>query len=297
MAEVMGIIGVNKPPEWTSFDVVAKLRGILKIKRLGHAGTLDPMATGVLPVFVGKAAKACDIMPDRKKEYLAGFKLSMSTDTLDITGKVLSENEKECCRQEIDEAICQFVGDVYQLPPMYSAVKINGKKLYEYARAGKTVERTPRLIHVDSIDLLEYDEKTRSGKLYVKCEKGTYIRSLIDDIGNTVGCGGIMTSLERTYSGGISVEQCRTIEEIAEICGESRLEEIILPVDKVFEDYEKLCLNERNTQMYMHGVKLRDEQVGLCADEKIRRVYGSSGEFLGLAGFTDGLLKSEKNFY
>ena len=212
-----GILPVNKPQGWTSFDVVAKLRGVLKIKRLGHAGTLDPMATGVLPVFVGKATKACDILPDTKKAYIAGFKLGMTTDTLDITGKVLEQKQANVSREQLEGIKAQFVGEITQLPPMYSAVKVDGKRLYQLAREGKTVERTPRKCVVHSIEITAFDEALQQGTLEISCEKGTYVRTVIDDMGQALGVGAVMTSLVRTYSGGFDIESCLTIDEIAKL--------------------------------------------------------------------------------
>lgn len=168
---ICGILPVKKPEGWTSFDVIAKLRGVLRIKRLGHSGTLDPMATGVLPVFVGRATKACDIIPDRRKVYTAGFQLGVSTDTLDSTGKTLKTSDKAVTRADLECAKSSFVGDIMQVPPMYSAIKVNGKKLYELARAGKEIEREPRAVHIDSIDIIEYDEASRRGVMKVDCEK------------------------------------------------------------------------------------------------------------------------------
>ena len=170
-----GIICVNKPQGFTSFDVIAKLRGIMKIRRLGHGGTLDPMATGVLPVFVGTATKACDIMPDNTKSYRAGFKLGQVTDTQDITGEVLTSSDMAVNRDTLEAVIPEFVGDIMQLPPMYSAVQVNGQRLYDLARQGVEVERTPRQIHVDRLELVEYDEESREGVREIYCGKGTYL--------------------------------------------------------------------------------------------------------------------------
>ena len=175
-----GIVCENKPRGFTSFDVIAKLRGIMKIRRLGHGGTLDPMATGVLPVFVGTATKACDIMPDNTKSYRAGFKLGQVTDTQDITGEVLTSSDMAVSRDTLEAVIPEFVGDIMQLPPMYSAVQVNGQRLYDLARQGVEVERTPRQIHVDRLELVEYDEESREGVLEIYCGKGTYIRTIIN---------------------------------------------------------------------------------------------------------------------
>ncbi len=283
ITELCGIIPVNKPDGWTSFDVVAKLRGILKIKRLGHAGTLDPMATGVLPVFVGKATKACDIIPEEFKAYKAGFKLGICTDTLDITGKILSESDTAVSRKQLEEAVKGFTGDIMQIPPMYSAVKVDGKKLYELARQGKTVERKPRSVRVESIEILDYSEEDRSGELLVKCSKGTYVRTLIEDIGNRLEAGGAMTSLVRTASGGFTLEECFTVEEIAKAVSEERLRELLKPIESIFSCYKSIRLDKKHSALYRNGVKLRCGQCSIERNDGIYRVYGSVGEFIGLA--------------
>lgn len=300
--ELCGIIPVNKPQGWTSFDVVAKLRGILKIRRLGHAGTLDPMATGVLPVFVGKATKACDIIPDRRKAYRAGFKLGVCTDTLDITGRILAEDPTPVDVKTLEEVKKGFVGEITQIPPMYSAVKVNGKRLYELAREGKTVERKPRKAEIEEITVESYDENSREGIIYVRCSKGTYIRTLIKDIGNKAGAGGIMTSLERTFSGGFTIDECLTPEEIQQAVSENRLLTVMKPLDRVFEEFPAVTLDRRCTKMYKNGVILRCGQAGLQEADDAGgsfRVYGSDGGFLGLACADFGLdsFKSIKNFY
>ncbi|WP_051539972.1 tRNA pseudouridine(55) synthase TruB [Ruminococcus sp. FC2018] len=295
---IMGILPVNKPKGWTSFDVVAKLRGVLKIKRLGHAGTLDPMAEGVLPVFVGKATKACDILPDTKKVYTAGFRLGVTTDTLDITGKVLSEDAGDVTAQQLEKVREQFVGEITQLPPMYSAVKVDGKRLYQLAREGKTAQRTPRKCLVHSIEIILYDEKTREGEMTISCEKGTYVRTIIDDMGSAIGTGAVMTSLVRTYSGGFDIKDCLTIEQIEDICARGRLSEAMMPVEKAFEMYGEIHLDRRLTGLYKNGVKLYRRQVKTDTPaENTFRVFGSEGSFLGLAAFKDDMLTSVKNFY
>lgn len=293
-----GIICVNKPQGFTSFDVIAKLRGIMKIRRLGHGGTLDPMATGVLPVFVGTATKACDIMPDNTKSYRAGFKLGQATDTQDITGEVLTSSDMAVTREMLEGVMPSFVGDIMQLPPMYSAVQVNGQRLYDLARQGVEIERTPRQIHVDRLELTEYNEETREGVLEIYCGKGTYIRTIINDIGEKLGCGGIMTSLVRTSSGGFTLEDCFTIEEIQQAADENRLEELILPIERVFETLPKLRLNEVQTRMYKNGVKLDISRVHrIKADADTYSVYGYDGVFIGTA-FADhenGILRVAKN--
>lgn len=251
-----GIICVNKPQGFTSFDVIAKLRGIMKIRRLGHGGTLDPMATGVLPVFVGTATKACDIMPDNTKSYRAGFRLGQTTDTQDITGDILSCSDMAVTRDMTESVLSDFVGDILQLPPMYSAVQVGGKRLYDLARQGVEVERTPREIHVSRLKLIAYDENSREGTLEIYCGKGTYIRTIIHDIGEKIGCGGIMTSLVRTSSGGFELGDCHTLDEIQRAADNGNLENLILPIETVFKTLPKLRLNEVQTRMYRNGVKL-----------------------------------------
>ncbi len=294
---VMGILPVNKPKGWTSFDVVAKLRGVMKIKRLGHAGTLDPMATGVLPVFVGKATKACDILPDTKKIYTAGFRLGVSTDTLDITGRVIRENADKVTADQLERIRQRFVGEITQLPPMYSAVKVDGKRLYQLAREGKTVQRTPRKCIVHSIEIISYDEGTREGKMTISCEKGTYVRTIIDDMGNALGTGAVMTSLVRTYSAGFDIAQCLTMEQIEQICKQGRIGDVIMSVEKAFEMYGGIRLDRRLTELYKNGVKLYRSQLKEEQQGDIFRVFGSDGSFLGLAAFKNEMLCSVKNFY
>ena len=294
---VTGILPVNKPKGWTSFDVVAKLRGVMKIKRLGHAGTLDPMATGVLPVFVGKATKACDILPDTKKIYTAGFRLGVSTDTLDITGRVIRENADKVTADQLERIRQRFVGEITQLPPMYSAVKVDGKRLYQLAREGKTVQRTPRKCIVHSIEIISYDEETREGKMTISCEKGTYVRTIIDDMGNALGTGAVMTSLVRTYSAGFDIAQCLTMEQIEEICKQGRIGDVIMSVGKAFEMYGGIRLDRRLTELYKNGVKLYRSQLKEEQQGDIFRVFGSDGSFLGLAAFKNEMLCSVKNFY
>jgi len=295
-----GILCMNKPQDFTSFDVIAKLRGILKIKRLGHAGTLDPMATGVLPVFVGTATKACDILPDNEKSYLAGFKTGLITDTQDITGKTVSEFSKRVTKEEIIDILPKFTGSVMQLPPMYSAVSVNGKRLYDLARQGIEVEREKREIFIDEIRLEQFNEDTQEGKLYVSCSKGTYIRTIINDIGELLGCGAVMTSLVRLSSGGFKLEQCLSFADVEKARDENRLEELIIPVEKVFRSLARLRLNEVQTRMYKNGVKLDLARVNNIKENvNDYAVYGFDGAFIGTAfpEWEKGVLKVGKNFF
>ena len=295
---VNGIINVYKEKGYTSFDVVAKLRGIFHQKKIGHTGTLDPDAQGVLPVCLGKATRVCDLLTDKDKVYKAVLLLGQETDTQDISGQILNQAKVNVTDQAVYDAISQFIGRQKQVPPMYSALKVNGKKLYELARAGKEIEREPRAVHIDSIDIIEYDEASRRGVMKVDCEKGTYIRSVISDIGEKLGCGGMMTSLERSYSGGVDIKDCYTIEEIAEICEQDKLPQMLIPLDRAFESYEKTTLGQWETKLYRNGVKLRPEQTGIkdLSEDKLYRVYGSDNSFLGIGAFHEGSFRSFKNF-
>ena len=294
-----GILCINKPQDFTSFDVVAKLRGILGMKRLGHAGTLDPMATGVLPVFVGTATKACDIMPDNSKSYSAGFRFGKTSDTQDVTGKILKTSDKPISYDDIYAVLPEFTGKIMQIPPMYSAVQVNGKRLYDLAREGIEIERQPREIEVENIRIISYDEKTRTGNISISCGKGTYIRTIIHDIGEKLGCGGIMTSLVRISASGFTLEECYTFEQVQQARDENRLESIILPVERVFDSLPKLCLNEHQTKLYRNGVKLDLSRINnIKKDCNLYTVYGFDGAFIGtaLAENENGILRIGKNF-
>ena len=293
-----GVLVVNQPKAFTSFDVVAKLRGILQMKRLGHGGTLDPMATGVLPVFVGTATKACDIMPDNSKSYIAGFRFGAVSDTQDIWGEVTEKSDNAVSRDDIEDILPCFIGNIMQLPPMYSAVQVNGQRLYDLARKGIEVERTPREVQINKLEILSYDENTREGTLSIECGKGTYVRTIISDMGDKLGTGGIMTSLVRTSSGGFTLEECYTFEQIQQAKDEGRLEELILPIDRVFTMLPKLRLNEAQTKMYRNGVKLDLSRIhNIREDKDCYSVYGSDGKFIGTAvpDRENGVLRVGKN--
>lgn len=293
-----GILCVNKPQDFTSFDVVAKLRGILGMKRLGHAGTLDPMATGVLPVFVGNATKACDIMPDNFKSYRAGFKMGQTSDSQDITGKVLTTSDKIISIDDINAVLPDFEGKIMQLPPMYSAVQVNGKRLYDLARQGIEVERQPREIEIRKLNVLEYDADIQEGIMEIDCGKGTYIRTIIHDIGQKLGCGGIMTSLVRTYASGFTLNDCYTFEQIQQARDENNLESLILPIERIFNTLPKPRLNEHQTKLYKNGVKLNLEKIhNIIEGCELYSLYGFDGMFIGtaVADFENAVLRIGKN--
>lgn len=295
-----GILCMNKPQDFTSFDVIGKLRGILHMKRLGHTGTLDPMATGVLPILVGTATKACDILPNQDKTYQATVVFGKATDTLDIWGKPLQDYPEQHVTEATLRAILpEFLGDITQLPPMYSAVSVNGKRLYELARKGETVERPTRTVHIDAITLDAFDETQQTATLTISCGKGTYIRTLLSDIGQRLGGDAVMTALTRTAACGYPLQECLTFEQVAAAMADGTLEEHLLPTDSLFSSYPKLRLNAAQERMFCNGVKLDLNRLrNLQPDQDIYTVYGATGTFLGtaLADRTQQELRIGKRF-
>lgn len=296
-----GIIVIDKPSDFTSFDVVAVVRRILHEKKLGHSGTLDPMATGVLPVLVGRAAKAQSLLPDTDKEYVADFRLGLTTDTLDITGTVLSETG--CCisEEEVRDALAPFRGDIMQVPPMYSAVQKNGVRLYELARKGIEVEREARPVHIEELELMDFDGSTQSGRLRISCSKGTYIRVICDDIGKALGCGCVMTALRRTAACGFDEKDAVTIDELRRLAGEDRVSEVLRPTDSIFECYREIKVSEKQAFRYINGGALSLERIRMLKapqNGEIIRVYGGDGQFLGLGevDMESSLLTVKKRF-
>ena len=277
-----GIINVYKEKGFTSFDVVAKLRGILKTKKIGHTGTLDPDAEGVLPVCIGRATKVCDLLTDKDKVYEAVLLLGVETDTQDISGQVLEQLPVESSEEAVKEAIDSFVGEYAQVPPMYSALKVNGKKLYELAREGKTVERKARRVQIYSIDILEINlPKIR---ISVHCSKGTYIRTLCHDIGQKLGCGGCMESLLRTKAGAFSLEGALKLSEIAELTDIRMVEEKIISVDELFEDYTKVWTKQIFDVVVHNGNPIEERMLEekLPVNTERLRVYDSEDAFIGI---------------
>ena len=285
-----GILLVDKPSGWTSSDVIAKLRGILHEKRVGHAGTLDPMATGLLVVFVGRATRAAEYAEAESKHYLAGFRPGLTTDTQDITGSVLFQKEPDFTDLQFQAVLNSFTGEIAQIPPMYSAIKINGRKLYEIARRGGEVERKPRTIRIYSLAC--------SGKigedysLSVHCSKGTYIRTLCHDIGAQLGCGGCMSALRRTASGSFSVDDAFTLEEIQKAADLGTASELLLPVDTLFRHLPELRFVGREETKLRCG-----NSIPVNAENGDYRVYGEQNEFLLLGAVRDGSLITVKNFF
>lgn len=285
-----GILLVDKPAAWTSMDVCAKLRGVLHEKRIGHSGTLDPMATGLLVVFLGRATRAVEFAEAQNKEYLAGLQLGITTDTQDTSGNVLSSIQADVSRDELEKTLEHFRGAISQIPPMYSAVKIGGKKLYEIARKGGSVERKSREIMIHEIELLSY-EGARAD-IRVSCSKGTYIRTLCNDIGVELRCGGAMCSLRRISAGKFSIEDALTLDEIIARAESGDINEVLLGVDTLFEEYEPIVVSARREREMKNGVRYPTS-----LPEKTYRVYSESGEFLALARPCEGKMITVKSFF
>ena len=281
---IHGIINVYKEKGFTSHDVVAKLRGIVGQKKIGHTGTLDPDATGVLTVCLGKATKLCDLLTDKNKTYEAVLLLGKTTDTQDITGEVLEEKSTEALTEEkVREAIEGFIGDYEQIPPMYSALKVNGKKLYELAREGKVIERKARPVKILDIQILEIDlPKVR---MEVSCSKGTYIRTLCHDIGEKLGCGGCMESLIRTRVSTFRIEDAKTLDEIETLKQEGKLAELLVPIDAMFPFYPKITVKDDWKAFAKNGnpldLKMLKEACGQDEETQVR-LYDESGKFIAI---------------
>lgn len=285
-----GIILIDKPQGWTSHDVVGKLRGILHERRIGHSGTLDPLATGLLVVFIGRATRAVEFAEADRKEYIAGLRLGMSTDTQDITGRIISKETDIPDEPEVRIAIERFRGELEQIPPMYSAVKIGGKKLYELARKGESIERKPRHITIFGLEITGRSDNDYI--LDVVCSKGTYIRTLCHDIGAALGCGGCMSSLRRTKSGVFSVDNAYTIVEIQEAADMGEIDKLLLPADTLFSGYPKLSVDADSEKKLKNGCI-----INTSSPDGRFRVYSEDGEFLLLGDAKNGVMKTVKNFF
>ncbi len=283
-----GILIVDKPADWTSHDVVGKLRGLLRERRIGHGGTLDPMATGVLPVFIGKATRGVQFAVEGDKEYRALLRLGTVTDTQDTTGTVLEERPVTVGPAELETVLARFRGNIEQIPPMYSAIKVKGQPLYKLARRGETVDRDPRPV---TIRLLEQEDWEAEGvRLHVVCSKGTYVRTLCHDIGAALGCGGCMAALRRTRAGRYGIEQAHSLEEILAAPDTDRL---LLPVDSLFDDRPALTVNASAERKLRNGAVVGT----LNAVNGEYRVYGPAGDFLLLGEVKNGELRTVRSFF
>ena len=285
-----GIILIDKPQDFTSHDVVAKLRGILHERRIGHSGTLDPMATGLLVVFVGRATRAVEFAESHEKEYIAGLRPGITTDTQDITGNVLERSENAVSRDMLINVLPEFTGEIFQIPPMYSAIKVKGKKLYELARNGIEVEREVRPVKISELELI--GEQETDFILRVVCSKGTYIRTLCHDIGQKLQTGATLSSLRRTRAGSFSVDHAYSLEEIQRLADSGEIEKVIMPVDSMFTDYQTVMLTEGQKKKCLCGNSFE-----LAKPDGKYRVYSDDGCFLMLGRVENGIIYTIKSFF
>ena len=282
-----GIVIVDKPQGWTSQDVTARLRRVFQTRRIGHGGTLDPMATGVLPVFVGRGTRGVEFFEHADKTYEAVLQLGITTDTEDTSGEVLEEKEVHISETEFAEILTQFRGKIMQVPPMYSALKINGQKLVDLARKGKTVERQPREIEIFELTMLEFSGTT--ARLRVKCSKGTYIRTLCKDIGEALGCGGCMAALRRVQAGEYTIEEAVPLQTLLDT---ENPEQYLRPVDSMFRNYPEVVLSPNQEKRCRNG-----NSFSMQLEPGTYRAYSKAGEFLMLAKVEDGIMSTIKSFF
>ena len=282
-----GIVIVDKPQGWTSQDVTARLRRVFSTRRIGHGGTLDPMATGVLPVFVGRATRGVEFFEHAEKTYETVLRLGLTTDTEDITGERLEERAVSFTSERLEEVLEAFRGDILQVPPMYSALKVNGQKLYDLARKGKTVERQPRPITIHELTLLGMEAE--GIRLRVRCSKGTYIRTLCKDIGEALGCGGCMAQLRRVQAGEYTIEEAVPLQELLE---SENPEQYLRPVDSMFRNYPAVELTANQEKRCRNGNSFSME-----LEPGTYRVYSRDGEFLALSKVEDGVMSTIKSFF
>ncbi len=281
-----GVLIVDKPEDFTSFDTVAVLRGLAHERKIGHTGTLDPMATGVLPLLLGKAAKAADLLPDTDKAYRAGFRLGERRETGDVTGPVVERSDAPVSRETLEAAVPRFVGEITQLPPMYSAVSVGGKRLYQLAREGIQVERPARTVTLYELTIEEYDPLTREGVLTARCSKGTYIRVLIEDLAEACGSCGTMTSLRRTMACGFSQEEAIPLARLRELAAQGELHTVVRPLESLFRSLPAVRVSPAQAKRFCNGggldlARLRMPR-GLGEGPQRLRVYEEDRDFLGL---------------
>lgn len=287
-----GILIVSKPEGWTSHDVVAKLRGVFKEKRIGHAGTLDPMATGVLPIFLGRATRVVEFATEGQKRYIAGIRLGQTSDTQDSTGTMLAQSTPSITKEQLQQALTPFRGDIQQIPPMYSAIKIQGKKLYELARKGKEVERPPRPITISHLELLTETNQHGDPLLHIECSKGTYVRTICHDIGVNLGCGAVMSSLVRTSAAGFTLEQSYTLDEIINHTAPASL---LLPIDSYFT-HDKIMVLPWQEAKIRNGADFTLETAQQKKDGTYS-LYNDKDEFLSVSSVNCNKVHTIKSFY
>ncbi len=292
---INGVVLIHKPKGKTSHDMVSFVRRLFGVRRVGHTGTLDPDATGVLPICIGMATKASQYIMDSEKEYVARIQFGSATDTQDASGKVIHSGAVTQSTEEIERVIQSFVGEIEQIPPMYSAVKHDGKKLYELARAGIEVERKPRKVTIHKIYIFEIDLETKTALIEVTCSKGTYIRTLIHDIGERLGCYAHMLSLIRTKSGGFVLDDTYTCQQLEQMCSENILSAAVLPTGSIFNKYPAIVLNADNTRRARNGIAIRNLSIEVG---QRYRVYADDETFLCLSvGTENGCLKMLTSFW
>lgn len=296
-----GIICIDKPQGHTSFDVIARVRGILHMKKVGHGGTLDPMATGVLPIFLGNATKCCDLLPDTRKCYIAQARAGIETDTQDITGTVLNEGGPRLARAALESAIASMGDGYMQLPPMYSAVRVNGQRLYALARAGKEVKREKRPVRLYRVEILQFDEAAQTFTLCVECSKGTYVRTLCYDLAKSTGAPAALCGLRRTLSAGFTLEDCVTLQQLEQLSENGAADQALIPVERVYGNLPRVSLSPAQTRMILNGVPLELSRVNTQAMRGMVAVYGVRQDrqcFLGCAQADEGqgVLKKVKLF-
>lgn len=281
-----GILVINKEKGFTSHDVVAKLRGILHMKKIGHTGTLDPDATGVLVVCLGKATRLVEFLTDKQKSYEAVLRLGVITDTQDMTGDILETRDVSVTREQAEDTACSFLGDQMQIPPMYSAVKVGGKRLYELAREGREIERRPRPVHFYEIEIADFSLPLI--RMKITCSKGTYIRTLCHDMGQKLGCGASMESLIRTRCGNSTLKDSYTLAQVEKAVKEGRAEELIVPVGEILKDYPIVCCNAFGDRLLENGNPLGEKLVAGEFHEGWVRMCTSQGEFKGIYTWNHG---------
>ena len=295
-----GVLLIDKPEGFTSFDVIAVVRKLTGQRKTGHTGTLDPNATGVLPVLLGSATKAQDIIPNHDKSYTARFKLGLTTDTLDIWGSQTSQSESKVTKVEIEQLLPRFSGEIKQIPPMYSAIKKDGQRLYDLARKGVEVERDARTVTVYKLSLTAFDEEAQEGTIEVTCSKGTYIRTIIDDIGRALGTGAVMTALRRTFACGFSIDECITLDKLKNLAQNGEVSSIARPVESLFSGYAGLAVSDAQAKRFSNGGALDISRTALksggAAEGELFRVKNKNGVFLGLGKVESGSLKIYKLF-
>lgn len=292
-----GIIILDKPKGITSFGAVARVRRICGEKKCGHTGTLDPMATGVMTVMLGNTTRFTELLPSHDKAYIASFRLGTVTDTLDITGTVLETREVKSSAADVNEALKSFVGEISQLPPMYSAVSVNGQRLYDLARKGIEVERKPRQVTVYSIDTLSENEESGEYEIAVECSSGTYIRTLIADLGEMLGCGAVLTDLRRTKANGFSIENAVTLEQLEAAVNDGAIDSVLIPVDRALEGYPVIKVSAPQAKRFSNGGELDLQRLKYPRMLGLFRIYDPEDKFIGLGEIGNGDSLTVKRVY